>query len=65
MIRASLTLFAVAKKALGNSNFSGENKGVNSEWYLILDATEAASGPNGLKELKPSAFNHTKSFINT
>lgn len=58
MIKASLTLCAVAKNAFGNSNFSGENKGVNSAWYLILEATEAASGVNGLNELiKASEFN--------
>ena len=44
MIRASRTLCAVAKKALGRSNRSGENKGVNSAWYLILEAIDEASG---------------------
>lgn len=42
-------LCAVAKKALGRSNFSGENNGVNSAWYLILEAIDEASGAKGLR----------------
>lgn len=49
MIRASRTLCAVAKKALGRSNRSGENKGVNSAWYLILESIDAASGVKALE----------------
>lgn len=49
-MRVSRTLCAVAKKACGSSNFSGENNGVNSAWYLILDAIEEASGANELRE---------------
>ena len=45
-MRASRTLCAVAKKAFGSSNRSGENNGVNSAWYLILEAMDAASGVN-------------------
>lgn len=48
MIRASRTLCAVAKKAFGRSNRSGENKGVNSAWYLILEAIDEASGARTL-----------------
>lgn len=48
MMRASRTLCAVAKKALGRSNRSGENKGVNSAWYLILEAIDEASGAKAL-----------------
>lgn len=44
MIRVSRALSAVAKYALGSSNFSVENDGVNSAWYLILDAIDAESG---------------------
>lgn len=44
MISASRTLCAVAKYALGSSNRSGENNGVNSAWYLILEAMAAESG---------------------
>lgn len=43
MMSASRTLCAVAKKALGSSNCSGENNGVNSAWYLILETMHAAS----------------------
>ena len=59
MIKASLTLCAVAKNAFGNSNFSGENNGVNSAWYLILEATEAASGANGFIELINTSENQS------
>lgn len=48
MMSASRTLCAVAKKAFGSSNLSGENDGVNSAWYLILEAMDAASGMNEL-----------------
>lgn len=54
MIRASRTLCAVAKKALGRSNRSGENKGVNSAWYLILEAIDAASGVKALATIEDS-----------
>lgn len=49
MISVSRTLCAVAKKAFGSSNRSGENEGENSAWYLILDAMDAASCAKGLK----------------
>lgn len=42
-MRVSRTLCAVAKKAFGGSNFSGEKNGVNSAWYLILEAMDPAS----------------------
>lgn len=54
MMRVSRTLCAVAKKAFGSSNFSGENNGVNSEWYLILEAMDVASGAKGLRLLGAS-----------
>ena len=44
MIRVSRKLSAVAKYALGSSNCSVENDGVNSAWYLILDAIDVESG---------------------
>lgn len=52
MISISITLCAVAKYALGSSNCWGENNGLNSEWYLMLEAIDAESGAN---EPRPSA----------
>ena len=54
IMRASRILCAVAKKAFGRSNFSGENNGVNSAWYLILEAIDEASGGKGLRVLGDS-----------
>lgn len=51
---SSLTLCAVAKKALGSSKFSGENIGVNSAWYLILEAIDAASCVTGSRAVVDS-----------
>lgn len=52
MMSESRTLWAVAKKALGSSKRSGENNGVNSAWYLILAAMDAASGVKELRSLE-------------
>jgi len=57
-MRASRTVCAVAIKACGSSNFSGENRGVNSAWYLILDTMEEASGANELREVVASETNN-------
>lgn len=54
MMRESRTLCAVAKKALGRSNRSGENNGVNSAWYFILEATDAASVVSELSVVEAS-----------
>ncbi|OMO75416.1 hypothetical protein CCACVL1_16180 [Corchorus capsularis] len=42
------------------SNFSGENNGVNSAWYLILEAIDEASGGNGLRALEDSTSEEKK-----
>ena len=53
-MRESRTLCAVARKACGRSKFSGENNGVNSAWYLILEAIDEASGEKELREVVAS-----------
>ena len=61
-MRESRTLCAVARKACGRSKFSGENNGVNSAWYLILEAIDEASGEKELREVVASKRknNHNK-----
>jgi hypothetical protein len=45
---------------LGSSNRSGENNGVNSAWYLILEAIDEAFGVEGFKILGTSAIKKEK-----
>jgi hypothetical protein len=45
---------------LGSSNRSGENNGVNSAWYLILEAIDEAFGVEGFKILGTSAIKKKK-----
>lgn len=52
----SRTLCAVAKYALGASNPSGENNGVNCAWCLMLEAIDSASGVKVLRS--PGAPDH-------
>jgi len=58
MMRASRTLCAVAKKACGRSKLCGENNGVNSAWYLILEAIDEASGVKELRDVVASKRNN-------